>query len=152
MGKLANRTLEERIAERVLRAGDCLVWQGAKTSSGYGQIRVAGKNLQVHRLVYELKVGKPGDLLVLHSCDNRPCCEESHLFLGTNVDNMADMRAKGRSRHGELAHTAKLTRDVVIAIRERYSAGGIFQHQLAAEYGVDQSTISDAIRASTWRY
>ena len=78
----------------------CWEWQGRIDRYGYGQVRVRGKTGKAHREAYRAFHGDPGKLLVLHTCDNRKCCNPKHLFLGTHKDNMADMVKKGRhARH-----------------------------------------------------
>lgn len=89
---------------RVNRTGDgCWEWTGStnKQRGGYGRVTYAGRSMRTHRLAYELAYGiDPGEAMVLHRCDNPPCCRPEHLFLGTNDDNMRDMREKGRSAVG----------------------------------------------------
>jgi hypothetical protein len=80
--------------------GDESCWEfiGAKANFGYGSFRFLGKADRGHRVAWQLKEGAiPNGLFVCHSCDNPPCCNPAHLFLGTARDNVADMRAKGRS-------------------------------------------------------
>jgi hypothetical protein len=83
----------------------------------------------------------PDGKCVCHRCDNKGCVRPSHLFLGTQADNMRDMVAKGRSRAGSRNHRAKLTEADATTIRERYAAGGITQSALADEYGVVEGCI-----------
>jgi hypothetical protein len=92
------RPLEERLAARLVRTDSgCLEWTGA-TLKGYGQIGDGQRVLYAHRVAYELAKGSvPDGLLVCHHCDNPPCCEPTHLFVGTVQDNTDDMIAKGRA-------------------------------------------------------
>lgn len=84
----------------------CWEWIGAIQApdargrgGGYGVIRVGGRTVGVHRVAYELAHGPlPAGVNALHRCDNRPCVR--HLFAGTQWDNLADMRAKGRGSKG----------------------------------------------------
>lgn len=85
---------------------ECWIAKGS-TSDGYPRIQVNGKRWLMHRLVWTIFRGEiPFGMLVLHTCDVRRCCNPCHLFLGTNADNMADMKAKGRGRG---RHSAPVT-------------------------------------------
>lgn len=81
---------------------ECWEWQGGLDHYGYGLAYVPtgngrSKTSKAHRLAFELFYGiSPGKLFVCHSCDNRPCCNPFHLWLGTNADNQEDKRVKGR--------------------------------------------------------
>lgn len=84
--------------------GDCLVWTGGCNKYGYGQIGDSDfgprKMTNVHRLMYERTVGPiPIGMFVCHTCDNPPCCNPQHLWLGTPHDNMVDKVRKGRDRN-----------------------------------------------------
>src|SRR5262245_56068801 len=117
-------TVEERFWRKVERgdASVCWPWKAAR-SSGYGVLRVAGRNIRANRLAWELTHGPvPPGLWVLHRCDNPPCCNPAHLFLGSNEDNVRDMQSKGRARpplprRGATHPMAKLTLDQVAEIR-----------------------------------
>lgn len=72
---------------------ECWLWQRLLWSNGYGRFG----NRRAHRVAWEFVNGKIiNRLLVLHKCDVRKCINPSHLFLGTQLDNMQDMIEKGR--------------------------------------------------------
>jgi hypothetical protein len=82
----------ERVMARCVRQGGCLVWQGARTSNGYGQIAISRRTVRVHRLVYEHCIGPiPDGLTIDHvaarGCTSRACCEISHLQAVTRGEN-----------------------------------------------------------------
>ena len=90
--------LAERLASELTRMPNgCLVWTGC-TIRGYGQFTLHRKTYKTHRLAWSLANAQPvpEGMCILHSCDNPPCCEPSHLRPGTNAQNSADMVAKGR--------------------------------------------------------
>lgn len=102
-----SKSLAERLVARLVRTENgCLEFQGARDSKGYCRLAVGGeagtfkprKTVLAHRAAWELANGPiPDGMNVLHECDNPPCCDVKHLFLGTIADNNADMRAKGRA-------------------------------------------------------
>lgn len=119
----------------------CWNWTAGKHPKGYGHIRSGGKIKAAHRVSYEIHCGTIEDgLHVCHRCDNPACINPDHLFLGSNVDNMADKIAKGRQSrlHGADNGKAKLTDTAVRAIR---AAKGIPSSELANKYGVNRSQI-----------
>jgi len=142
----------------------CWIWIGCKASSGYGQIgrgRRGEGQMPTHRLAWELTNGPiPDGLWVLHKCDNPPCCNPAHLFLGTRTDNMRDCSAKGRllaqsnpahlargSRHG----VAKLKESDIPTIRKRLAYGDL-QWDIARDYGVTQTAIWSVKTGKTWKH
>lgn len=147
----------ERLAERSKRdpVTGCLLWAGALTEKGYGEIhiRVDGrrKKRRVHRVTWEEVFGPIlSDLIVCHTCDTPNCRELDHLFLGTEADNSADMVAKGRQwhPHGVLAKSSVLTDDKARAI---FAAGGS-QRAIAKRYGIGKSTVGAIKRGEAWRH
>lgn len=98
------RSIRDRFFAHTAQDGDCLVWTGATSDGGYGEIRIGGKLFQATHVALDL-AGRPKPFdgaIALHSCDNPPCVEESHLEWGTQRENIEDMISKGRQDHSGL--------------------------------------------------
>ena len=152
-------TLEGRFEAKYIPEPNsgCWLWIGGCTPSGYGNIWVneIKRKDHAHRVSYRMHVGPiPSGMFVCHICDVPCCVNPAHLFLGTQTDNMADMRAKGRSatgdRNGSRTHPesypkgenksqAKLTNQQVLEIR---AAVGATRRQLSEKYGIGQTYVS----------
>lgn len=80
-------------------AEGCWPWAGYRQREGYGLVRKKGQPAEAaHRVAYRLFVGPiPPGMVVMHRCDNPPCVRPDHLRVGTQAENLADMRAKGRA-------------------------------------------------------
>lgn len=95
------RVAVKRFWDKVLVGEGCWEWQGARNQAGRGLIRFEGRTSSAPRVAWQLTFGGlPNDLYVLHHCDNPGCVRPDHLWLGTQTDNMADAKAKGRVRVG----------------------------------------------------
>jgi hypothetical protein len=102
---------------------ECVLWAGHKDRNGYGVTKVRGMNFFAHRLAYEEAHGAiPEGLCCLHKCDNPPCCNPNHLFLGTQADNMADMMRKGRHKPGRGDRHGTKTHPELVARGERHGS------------------------------
>jgi hypothetical protein len=134
--------------------GRCHLWTARPGPNGYGYMQKGRRGEGVvlaHRFGWELVNGPiPEGHMVCHHCDNPPCQRISHLFLGTQDDNMADCAEKGRS--GGLGHDGqRLADDEVRAIREAYKTPYYgMRKDLAEKYGVTVNYVS-AIAAGTKR-
>lgn len=136
----------------VLRKDGCWEWIGSHDWSGYSTFVFGGRRYRAHRVSWEVHNGPiPNGLLVLHHCDNPPCSNPEHLFLGTQSDNMADMAAKVRSTVGVRHPMVKLTEDEVQAIRRSWDAGET-QLALGRKYKVNNRTICSIVRGQSWRH
>lgn len=151
------RPLRERFLAKVQKTDGCWNWTASKTSEGYGFIGEGGRGgrcLRAHRVAYELFVGPiPEGVCVLHRCDNSACVNPSHLFLGTQADNIRDRDAKGRQARGEGIKQAKLTWPQVQEIRAQYQwrSREFGVRALGRRYGVDQAEIWNIVHGHTWR-
>lgn len=132
----------------------CIEWQKSKHTRGYGLTTVNNKSISTHRVSYELFVGPiPDGIFVCHRCDNPPCINPLHLFLGTPNDNMNDMFTKGRNAdlRGHRNGGAKLTADDVIEIRRRRANGELLR-TIAADFGISESTASQIFNRLRWAH
>ena len=123
---------------------DCWNWIASSGSQGYGQFRLGLRVVRATHIAWELAFGKiPDALWILHTCDNPSCCNPSHLFLGTNQDNVDDREQKGRNvvLRGEEHANHKLSDAQVFEIRQRYSLGPASQRDLSKVFGVSQKQI-----------
>lgn len=132
---------------------DCIEWDGVLSHNGYGLVSVkepAGwQSRRVHRLVWAEVYGPiPKGMLVLHRCDNPPCFNVDHLFLGTTADNMRDRDAKGRNARGE-THHHKLSAVDVWTIRDRLAQGDIAE-RIAKDFSVSPNMVANIKYGRAW--
>jgi len=151
--KHPRKTLEERFLAKVQKTDSCWLWTASIRNYGYGQIgNRPGPPIPAHRVSYELYKGPiPAGIFVLHCCDNPPCVNPDHLFLGTQKDNIRDAAEKGRTARGERKKNAKLTRQGVSEMRAARLNGASLK-SLAIRYGVCFQTCSDVCRGKTWKF
>lgn len=125
----------------------CWEWVGNRHRDGYGYFEIDGTTYRVHRLVYEFCVADPGNLMVLHHCDNRACCNPEHLYLGDAFDNIMDCVIRGRHP------PSKMTPDGVREIRRRAAEAGNCNYKgLAAEFGISAHSVKDIVSRKRWKH
>lgn len=114
-------------------------------------------NVGAHRFSYELHNGPiPEGMFVCHSCDNPPCVNPAHLWIGTHLDNMRDCAEKDRTgsyEHykGEAHGWHKLTNDDIREIR-KLRASGVKEREVAKRFGVCRNTIGNIISGRSWSH
>ena len=133
--------------------GPCWVWSAATCGFGHGRVGLPGTRTtrMPHRLSWAHFYGDAGHLCVLHKCDNPACVRPEHLFIGTRLDNNADMKAKSRQSKGAARPSAKLTDANVVAIRSAVAAGTP-QAVLCEKYGLSCGKMSRVATGKSWRH
>lgn len=133
---------------------ECWAWPHASGPNGRGRIRVNGRLQCAARVVCERHHGAPPTPrhYALHKCGNGHlgCINPHHLRWGTPAENSADSAAHGTMVRGEKQYLAKLTESQVTDMRGRYAAGGVFQRELAKEFGVSREQARDIINGKKW--
>ena len=146
---------KDRFMSKVKKTESCWEWQGS-TLSKYGQFSVTNaegshKNVRAHRYSYELFVGKVGDNIVCHDCDNPSCVNPDHLFLGSQKDNIEDKMKKNRQAKGSSIGTSILTEGDIPNVRKQLFAGKSLQY-IADRYEVTKQCIWNVKHGKTWRH
>jgi hypothetical protein len=137
----------EKFWSLVVPTPGCWGWRGATLPTGYGYLYADGKRHYAHRLAWELAnhTAVPAGMVVMHACDNPRCTRADHLTLGTQRDNLADCKAKGRAR------TSKVPHDTIRAIRAEYENGAT-QSTIAQRHGLSRRNISHIVTGHTWSH
>lgn len=140
--------IEERFWSKVDKSGECWVWIGQTSSKGYGSFTIGA-----HRFAYESTYGYiPDGILVCHKCDNPRCVRPDHLFLGTPLENTADMISKGRKAIGSNVGGAKLTKEQVVQIISECKIANLSIPDIAKKYGVVPTTIQAIKYGRSWKH
>jgi hypothetical protein len=143
--------LPDSFINKVEVTDGCWLWKASKNRKRYGQFQLKRKQMLAHRFVWMCFYGSiPETMQVCHKCDNPSCVNPSHLFLGTNRDNVRDRNAKGRQAIGERHGLSKLTQEKVSRIRELHSQGAK-QHDISVMFGITQSNVSCIVLYKSWK-
>lgn len=154
---------EESFWARVAVGEGCWEWKLKADSGGYARVQIDGRGsprVMVHRMAWELVRGPvPAGMWVLHKCDNRKCVrvstddEQSHLFLGTPLDNTRDMFEKGRANkaRGERHGNARLMEKDVVLMR-RLHAEGTSLAELAVRFAVHPVYVDKVVKKQRWAH
>ena len=130
----------------------CSPWVGAADPNGYGRRRWQGKTELAHRVAYcehhGVDIASIAGQVVRHTCDYPPCCEGTHLILGTHQDNTNDKIERGRQPLGDTHHHSKMTEEQAAFIRSRFTPRHpeYSGRALARRFGVSPQTICDIIK------
>ncbi len=153
--------VEERFWSKVDRRGpdECWPWRAGTNKDGYGRFRQGGRGSPMrgaHCVAFEMATGVKlfgSGQVVMHACDNPPCCNPAHLSVGTYADNAADCAAKKRTKdqRGSKHSRTSLTEADVVAMREAFH-GGVALKPLAAAYRIRVSTASYIVNGRTWTH
>lgn len=149
-----SKPIEDRFVEKFTQGGpdECWPWHGATGVAGHGQFFIDGIVMNASRASWILNVGpiENSEIHVCHKCDNPPCVNPAHLFLGSHADNMADMRAKGRmvlpDTVGE-ANPAAILYEIDVLFIRSCNASLV---DLSFRFGVSKTTIWEARSGRTW--
>jgi hypothetical protein len=127
--------------------GGCWIWIGGKDKDGYGIFSHRDHSYRATRLAWKLTNGPIGSqLMACHSCDNPPCVNPSHLFLGTGKDNSNDMIKKGRYKNGR----AILSREMAQSIRASFTGKYGEMARLSRQHGIAYSQMREICHGESW--
>lgn len=162
---LNDSELNDRFHKRFLKQisksrnpDNCWKWKGALDINGYGRFSRGYKHIPAHRASWLILMGEISDgMNVLHKCDNPPCTNPSHLYLGTDKDNARDRVERNRYRkinkkvRGTRNHRARITQMTAIKIKRRLAKNKTI-NEIAKELNVTRPTIENIKHKKSWAY
>lgn len=137
----------------------CIIWTGAIQRNSYGAFKIGLEKIDAHVASWRIaNSGQPVPIgqLVMHKCDCRMCVNPEHLQLGTVSQNMLDAHKDGRGEdfksQGEQHYNAKLTEEIVRALRHEYESTRISGRALAEKYGLVYTTVKSVLQRKSWKH
>lgn len=150
--------------------GPCWIYIGNRLSrGGYGTFWLQKRETTMHRMSLAIHLGYSPDpnLVILHKCDYRICCNPAHLVQSSQYENLQDAVQKGRMASGDRNamrarpeivpkgkrhYAAKLTEEIVISAREEYKLGQVSSRTLGSRYGVSYQVMHEALCGKSWKH
>lgn len=142
----------------------CWEWIRSCNKDGYGRFRLNGKMELVHRVVYTIVNGVIPELFeglpayICHSCDNPPCCNPQHLFLGNQRINLKDSSVKDRQSGPQLGfrgvynYQVKVSEVQVVEIKRFLREKKSTHREIAEKYGVSRAAVTAINNGKTWSH
>lgn len=141
-----------RFKNKIKKLNGCWNWTGAVNQNGYGWVWFNGGPKGTHRVAWQIYRGPiPKGKQVLHRCDNPPCVNPAHLFIGTNRRNVDDKVKKGRQSKGENGLN-KLSEKNVIQIFKLLSDPSNTYMEISKKFGVGQRQIYMIAQRKNWKH
>ncbi len=151
------RTLSDRLRIFFSRLevceNGCHEYTWGCNDEGYGNFWDEGTCKKAHRFAYEAYYGPiPKNLLVLHTCDNPPCCNPVHLYLGTDADNTRDKILRGRmaDTNGEQNPAATITEELVLEILAHCRYTNLSHDYIAEEFNITRGHVNNIKMGRAW--
>lgn len=157
---IVTESLKQRFFAKTIKASSgCLIWTGAIQRHSYGAFKIGHEKIDAHVASWRIaNAGQPVPIgqLVMHKCDCRMCVNPDHLQLGTTSENMKHAHADGRGEdfksNGEQHYNAKLTEEMVRALRHEYESTRISGRALAEKHGLVYSTVKSVLQRKSWKH
>ena len=134
----------------------CWPYIKLRNKDGYGKFTYQCKEIKAHRFAWALIHGEiPEGMKILHKCDNPPCCNPNHLFMGTTLDNTRDMISKGRRKTeiGSANNQARLNESSVSEIKRLLDVAPYgSQRRIALAYNISETVISQIKHGTLWSH
>lgn len=145
-------SMQEAYEAQVIKSDDCWGWNGSIDDFGYGLLTLRRVKMRAHRFSYEYQIGPiPEGIFVCHKCDHPACTNPSHLFLGTNQENIHDCVKKDRHARGERSGHSKITQEQAVLIKTLLAQGSRMIN-IVHEHNFTYSTVSGIKSGRSWKH